>query len=180
MPQVTQELLDFIKTRNAETLAWIAVDPKKRFATTSPEEAEFWAEREIYTVEDWQRDDMINTIWDLYKDTYGYRPRHLNLNAMTYEELDEIYSRLVDDAKAVWKEEEERDYANLVDFYKGIARTIQCMGLSSIKEGIQYMLAEDIRMMRDGYGSIDYLLWEYNLGYEDRKRIASTYLKDYV
>jgi hypothetical protein len=41
-----------------------------------------------------KRDQLIDTIHDVYKDIHGVRPRHLNLHEKTEEELAKILALL--------------------------------------------------------------------------------------
>jgi hypothetical protein len=36
------------------------------------------------------KEQLESTIWDAYKDAYGFRPRHLNLQAMSEPELEAL------------------------------------------------------------------------------------------
>lgn len=81
-------LAQYIAQRNAETLAWIAEDPSNRWAGLIVEDLAHWAEQGILTVRDFQRHDLICTIWDLYRDVTGMRPRHMDFDSMSFEELE--------------------------------------------------------------------------------------------
>lgn len=94
------ELIKHIKSLNDETRAWVAEDPENRWAGLYVEEADFWAERGITTVEEFEFDSMASTIYDLYKDVHGIRPRWINFDEMSYEELDSMYKSLLDELDA--------------------------------------------------------------------------------
>lgn len=81
-------LAQYLAERNAETLAWIAEDPSNRWAGLIVEDLAHWAEQGILTVRDFQRHDLICTIWDLYRDVTGMRPRHMDFDSMSFEELE--------------------------------------------------------------------------------------------
>lgn len=85
---MTNELAQYIATRNAETLAWIAEDPDNRWAGLIVDDLAFWAEQGILTVKDFNRHNLECTIWDLYRDVFGTRPRHMDFKSMSYEELE--------------------------------------------------------------------------------------------
>lgn len=80
-------LATYLANLNAATLAWIAEDPDNRWAGLITEDLSHWAEMGIYTVEQYQRYDLETLVWDMYKDAHGIRPRHLDLKAMSLEEL---------------------------------------------------------------------------------------------
>lgn len=81
-------LAQYLAQRNAETLAWIAEDPDNRWAGLIVEDLAHWAEQGVLTVRDFQRHDLICTIWDLYRDVTGMRPRHMDFDSMSFEELE--------------------------------------------------------------------------------------------
>jgi hypothetical protein len=43
------------------------------------------------------KEQLECTIWDAYKDAYGFRPRHLNLQAMSEAELEALLLDLGDE-----------------------------------------------------------------------------------
>ena len=50
---------------------------------------------EVNTWENLSRKEQLEeTVWDMYKEAYGIRPRHLNLTAMSEDELDALYQNL--------------------------------------------------------------------------------------
>lgn len=81
-------LAQYIANRNTETLAWIAEDPNNRWAGLIVDDLVFWAEQGILTVKDFNRHNLECTIWDLYRDVFGTRPRHMDFKSMSYEELE--------------------------------------------------------------------------------------------
>lgn len=87
-------LAQYIAQRNAETEAWIAEDPDNRWAGLIVDDLAFWAEQGILTVKDFNRHNLECTIWDLHRDVYGTRPRHLDFKSMSYEELASECDRL--------------------------------------------------------------------------------------
>lgn len=80
-------LSQYLRDRNAETRAWIAEDPDNRWAGLIVEDLAHWAEQGILTVKDFERHGLICTIWDLYRDVNGIRPRHMDFDSMSYEDL---------------------------------------------------------------------------------------------
>lgn len=62
------------------------------------------------------KEQLESTIWDAYKDAYGFRPRHLNLQAMSEAELEALLVDLGEecartDALRVEEEAERADHA---------------------------------------------------------------------
>ncbi len=82
-----QTLKDFLAARKAETLTWIAVDPDNRWASYPTQDLEHWAGYGITTVAQFESHEMRAQLYDLYKDVNGVRPRHLNMDTMSDEEI---------------------------------------------------------------------------------------------
>lgn len=84
---MTQTLASYLRDRNAQTEAWIAEDPDNRWAGLLTEDLAHWAEIGIFTVEDFQRYDLIQLIWEMYRDVTGIRPRHMDFDSMSLADL---------------------------------------------------------------------------------------------
>jgi len=106
-------LAEHLAALNAEKLAWIAEDPDNRWTGLYMEDLAHWAEIGVLTVRDFKRYELESTIWELYKDVTGCRPRHMNFSDMSYEELerecDLLYRMLEDEIKREeeWQRQEE-------------------------------------------------------------------------
>jgi len=82
-----QELMAHIKAENIKTKAWVAEDPKNRWAGLYPEDEAHWVERGITTLEALERDELECYIYDAHKTAFGVKGRHYNFKAMSLEEL---------------------------------------------------------------------------------------------
>lgn len=86
-----QAHLDAIKAR---TLAWVAEDPKNRWACYPVDEAEFWAKRGITTVAAFEHDSLVGMVFEQYRDIYGFKPDWAFLNSLSDEVLKTLSERL--------------------------------------------------------------------------------------
>jgi hypothetical protein len=78
-------------------------------------------------------------IWDAYKDAYGVRPRHMNLEAMTEEELNKELEFL---GKVIDENEKQRraDEAVAIDeFETHVAETIR-MGAGDRETALRWIM----------------------------------------
>jgi hypothetical protein len=90
-----------------------------------------WAKYEVYSVEDFEHYDARAEYWDLYKSVNGVRPRWVNFDEMTTEEIREdirdlqaqleyeveAESKAKEEHEARWKEAfEESSLENRLDF----------------------------------------------------------------
>ena len=106
-------LAEHLRSLNAKTEAWVAEDPANRWAGLYVEDLAHWAEMGVLTVRDFKRYEMESTIWDLYKDVTGCRPRHMDFSKMSYEDLekecDYLWRQMEHQAEAdaEWEHREE-------------------------------------------------------------------------
>ena len=84
------ELIKEIKSRNIKTKAWIAEDPKNRWAGLYPEDEAHWVERGITTLADLERDELATYIYEGHKDAFGTKGRHYGLLGVFTDEESEI------------------------------------------------------------------------------------------
>ncbi len=80
-------LAEHLAALNAEKLAWMAVDPDNRWTGLYDEDLAHWAEIGVLTVQDFQRYELQSLVWEMYKDVTGIRPRHMDFDSMSLEDL---------------------------------------------------------------------------------------------
>ncbi len=68
---------------------------------------------------------MEASIWDLYKEVNGIRPRWLNMADMSLEELTETYDRLLVDLAEEQALEADREAVSITEFEDRIVRVIR-------------------------------------------------------
>lgn len=109
-------LAQHLANLNAEKAAWVAEDPDNRWTGMWVEDLSHWAEMGIFTVAQFKRYDNETMFWEMYKEVFGVRPRHVNLNDMSDEELEtelNLLGRMIEDEirrQEEW-EEEAMEYA---------------------------------------------------------------------
>ena len=79
-------LAQHLANLNAEKLAWVAEDPDNRWTGLWVEDLAHWHEMGVYTVAQFKRYDNETMFWEMYKEVFGCRPRHVNLKDMSDEE----------------------------------------------------------------------------------------------
>ena len=146
-----QELMAHIKAENIKTKAWVAEDPKNRWAGLYPEDEAHWVERGITTLEALERDELECYIYDAHKTAFGVKGRHYNFKAMSLQELKDeadYISRACDEQMELEarmeKEATERFEASVAEYQKMAG---------SRKDAIRWVLqAEGLEDERDpGY-----------------------------
>ena len=76
------------------------------------EDIEFWIERDINSVEEFEIHEARCTLWDIHKDVYGVRPRHMDINNMSLDDLQHEIDFLC--GRLEWQLEAERKEAERV------------------------------------------------------------------
>lgn len=81
---------------------------------------------EVNTWENLSRKEQLETIvWDMYKEVHGIRPRHLNLAAMTEDELKAMCKRLEAEIEMAEKARREDQARAVALFSKRVEETIK-------------------------------------------------------
>ena len=146
-----QELMAHIKAENVKTKAWVAEDPKNRWAGLYPEDEAHWVERGITTLEALERDELECYIYDAHKTAFGVKGRHYRFSEMSLQELKDeadYISRACDEQMELEarmeKEATERFEASVAEYQKMAG---------SRKDAIRWVLqAEGLEDERDpGY-----------------------------
>ena len=88
------ELVKYLEAKNAKTQAWVDEDPENRYAGLITTDPTHWAEYGVSTVEQYKRYELESTIWDVYKDVHGIRPRGIDFSLMSMNELSEYLDDL--------------------------------------------------------------------------------------
>ena len=162
-----QELMAHIKAENIKTKAWVAEDPKNRWAGLYPEDEAHWVERGITTLEALERDELECYIYDAHKTAFGVKGRHYRFSEMSLQELKDeadYISRACDEQLALEakmeKEATERFEASIKEY-------LPMAG--SRKDAIRWLLqAEGLEDERDP----GYICYSLGLPYSMEKEFS--------
>jgi len=158
--KVSKELLNHIAAENAKTRAWIAEDPKNRWAGLYPETVKHWEDRGIFTLAQLERDELITHIYEGHKDAYGTKGRHYDFDAMSLEQLKAEADSISVAISAEMERMEAQERANISNFEKQIADLAE-MGASR-KDAIRWML--EAEGLKDEY-DVGYVQYTFGLPY---------------
>lgn len=111
---MTMTLAEHLAALNAKTLAWIAEDPDNRWAGLYVEDLAHWAGYGVFTVAEFKRHEDIQLIWEMYKDVTGIRPRHMDFDSMSDEDLQQEIRYLSERMEYAIRDEEEMDYLSML------------------------------------------------------------------
>ena len=162
-----QELMAHIKAENIKTKAWVAEDPKNRWAGLYPEDEAHWVERGITTLEALERDELECYIYDAHKTAFGVKGRHYRFSEMSLQELKDeadYISKACDEQLALEakmeKEATERFEASVAEYQKMAG---------SRKDAIRWLLqAEGLEDERDP----GYICYSLGLPYSMEKEFS--------
>ena len=118
------ELIKEIKSRNIKTKAWVAEDPKNRWAGLYVEDEAHWVERGITTLADLERDELATYIYEGHKDAFGTKGRHYDFDSMTLQELKDEADYISKAANETYEREEAHKKECLNEFKALVQKTI--------------------------------------------------------
>ena len=95
----------YIKAENAEFEAKCKANGSTWWAATVSD-PDHWAEYGVTTVAQYERQNLESELWDAFKEAHGVRPRHLDMSAMTDQQIKDL---LTDCYDYISIEQEHRD-----------------------------------------------------------------------
>tara|TARA_B100001996_G_scaffold379830_1_gene366196 strand:+ start:357 stop:911 length:555 start_codon:yes stop_codon:yes gene_type:complete len=119
-----QTMLDHLALENKKTEAWVAEDPKNRWAGLSPLDPEHWVERGIMSMEALERSDLEIFIYEEHKTAFGCKGRHYDFASMSLEELKKEADYIASAAQEQMRIEAEREARDLDAFKALVQKTI--------------------------------------------------------
>jgi len=115
-----------------------------------------------------ERESMINIYSDFHKEAYGFRPRGVNYDEMTLEDLQrdfDMFSALCEQNE---REEAAADNYAIAEFEKRVASIIE-MGAGDRKTALRWIL-DSFDRPDFGYGCEFFVAFELGLGQNDRSK----------
>jgi len=162
------ELITEIKKRNAKTQAWVAEDPKNRWAGLYPEDEAHWVERGITSLADLERDELSTYIYEEHKTAFGTKGRHYDFAAMSLEELRIEADYISTAAKEAMELEAKMEAEAIERFEASIKEYLPMAG--SREDAIRWVLqAEGLDDERDP----GYICYSLGLPYSMEKEFAA-------
>jgi hypothetical protein len=153
-------LLQHIKNINAKSQKWMDENPGS-WAGMVTEDIKYWNDQGIFTVEDYERDSLITSVYEMHKDAYGVKGRHYNFDKMSNKELEEELERLCKVAQAEREAEEKFEEAAYQTF-KNNCRKYK-LGASDKETAIKWILeAEGLDNEKDS----SYICYSLGLSYD--------------
>ena len=144
-------LLEHIKNINAKSKKWMDENPGS-WAGMVTEDIKYWNDQGIFTVEDYERDSLITSVYEMHKDAYGVKGRHYNFKEMSNEDLEKELNHLCEVAKREAEIEKRQEEDNLKAFESRIDEALS-LGAENREDAIKWILqAEGLDKEQDpGY-----------------------------
>lgn len=114
-----------------------------------------------------RKEQLAATHYDFYKDVHGIRPRWIDYDAMTEQELEAEMESLSKQAEVVFAEEERREQEAIREFEELVEFTI-AQGARTRENAVRW-IAEGA----DVDGDMDQLCWERGLPFGYFKKEAA-------
>lgn len=157
----------YIKAENKKAEARMSAE-EGLFVGLLSESESWWAERDVYTVEQFKRWEFESVMSDLAKEAYGTRSACPDTSEMSLEELEATYDRLCEVAHENFLEEERQQAESVVTFEAAVTNLIET-GASDRKTALRWLVDAE----GDESGLNSYFEYCNNLPYgylaEDRK-----------
>jgi len=154
-------LLEHIKNINAKSKKWMDENPGS-WAGMVTEDIKYWNDQGIFTVEDYERDSLITSVYEMHKDAYGVKGRHYNFDEMSNKDLEKELDHLCEVAKREREIEERYEEAAYQTFLKRIAEA-QNLGAETKEDAIKWILqAEGLENEKDA----GYICYNLGLNYD--------------
>ena len=153
-------LLNHIKSINESSKKWMKDNPGS-WAGLVPEDIKFWNDQGIFTVEDYERDSLITSVYEMHKDAYGVKGRHYNFKEMSNEDLEKELEHLSKVTQSNIDEEKRWEKKAYEDFMKTVENTIR-HGAKDKEEAIRWILEAEELINEEP----DYICYKLGLSYD--------------
>lgn len=130
-------LQSHIEAQNAATVERMEREGATWYCTTVSDPAH-WAERDVFTVEQYERYELMSYISDAHKDAYGFRPRGYNFAEWSIAQLEEEADRLSDVVVATIEQDKIREQQDIEKFERNIEELID-MGAGNRETAIRWI-----------------------------------------
>ena len=108
----SKEVIDYIDDNARKTEAWVAEDPKNRWAAYAVSEPWYilmLIEEGIQTLDQYLHNQLLNNVFEYWRSVRGYKPDYSKLKAMSMEQLKDIDAELENESRLQreWEKQQE-------------------------------------------------------------------------
>jgi hypothetical protein len=102
-------LQQHIEAENAKWVAQLVENGSTTFYTTTVTDPAHWATYGITTIAQYERHCLVSSIWDAYKEAHGIRPRWVDFDSLSMEELQKMESQVFADLQQEIEDEKREE-----------------------------------------------------------------------
>lgn len=125
---------------------------------------------QAYTTEQKELHESLSaSVWDLYKDAHGFKPRSMNFDAMSIEELESLINSLQEDLERNEAFEAEMNAIALKDFENAITNVMEVCNCSRYV-AINYLIDAE-----DGADNLEHFFWSQDIGFPNVYKFMKEY-----
>jgi len=134
---------------------------------------------QAYTSEQKELHDSLSTVvWDLYKDAHGLKPRWMDFNAMSIEELNALISELQVDLERNEAFEVEIEAEAIKELEKAITDVMDICRCDRFRAIEHLMDAEDDEHLSNCESQdIEHFFWKQDIGIQNAIKYTREYLE---
>lgn len=166
-----EELLAKLAEANAKTEAWVAEDPSNRWAGLYSLDAQDWIDRGIHNLEQFDRMELEDAYYELYKDVHGFRPR--DFKEMTNQELKDAVEWLCKENDRQMEEDRQRQAKNVETFEQQVKDTMELVSGIDRKRAIEIIAEAEGELEDFQWYGYERLEWSFNLPYGYLKKMEA-------
>ena len=164
------KLIDHIKKINAKSKKWMDENPGS-WAGMLVEDIKHWNDQGIFTIEDFDRQELETSIYEMHKQAFGVKGRHYNFKEMSLKQLEKELDMLCEVAKTVRETEKKYEEAAYQTFLKRITESMK-LGAETKEDAIKWILqAEDLENEKD----TSYICYKLGLNYDKEYLFKKTH-----
>ena len=105
------------------------------------------------------RDSLIQVYSDFHKDAYGFRPRGINYDAMTTEELEADFARFAEVCKENAEAEKKAEKAAVETFNTSVKKLV-AMGAGNVKTAYRWLAEAGVA---EAGWDMDFYFWKLGI-----------------
>jgi len=117
------DLQKYIDLHNAEVDAYMAANPGCYRSKMC--DAAHYAEDGVFTVEQYEMQEMLNTMSDLAKAAYGTRRACPDTDGLSFKEVSALYDGMLEDLDRATREQEAEQADAVKEFEASVTRTME-------------------------------------------------------
>ena len=164
-----------LEASNATTVARAEAEGWTFYSTTVTDPAH-WARVGVFSIAEYERQDLISYISDAHKDAYGFRPRGFNYAEWSMADLEAEADRLSEAVTRAIEANELEENRAVEAFEQSVQNTIE-MGAGNRVTALRWLTDAEIFY---SHQCVESFVWSHGILFTDYGRALVTELADIV